>query len=296
MMRRIVLAGLIASFAVLAVAESAYADHRRRGRRASVYINTPYFSAYYGRAPRRAYWANYGNPYYGRYYGRTYWEPGYYSSSPWYAESGTMPYRSFYAGPSNGRQAEIIVRVPDADADVWFGDKETETKGFDRAYVTKDLDGTYIYKVKASWMENGQEITREKKVEVEPGEQVVVAFGERDGSERPSAERIPLPEEKGIRTAAPMRGKIVRVNDGELVMSELDGNNEHTHRLAANAKIVIDGRDAQLQDLKAGDEVRVTMSGDELKTASRIEVTKRDGAEFGGANGERPERVEPIPE
>lgn len=297
-MRKIVLTGLVASFAILAVAESAFADHRRRGRnrgRASVYISTPYFSAQYGRSPRRAYW---GDRNYGGYYDGYYSQPSY-ITSPWYAEGDVQQHRSFYAGSNNSRQGEIRVLVPDANAEVSFGGKPTETKGFERAYVTKELDGTYIYTVKASWMDDGQEVTLEKKVEVRPGEQVVVAFGDRDASERADrrrGERLPLPEETAI--ATPMRGKVVRISDGDLVMADMDGNNEHKHRLAVNAKIIIDGRDGQLQDLKAGDEIRVTLKKEKgSDMASRIEVTSRGETGVDGtADGQRTERKEQPPQ
>jgi uncharacterized protein (TIGR03000 family) len=86
--------------------------------------------------------------------------------------------------PSPNR-ALVRLTVPNADADVWFEGTETQQKGFQRVFATPELEPgkRYTYKVKARWMENGKEMTQEKDVTVEPGREVALALGERQGRE-----------------------------------------------------------------------------------------------------------------
>jgi hypothetical protein len=56
-------------------------------------------------------------------------------------------------------------------------------------------------------------------------------------------------------------GKVVSAGNGKLVMTDNEGKNEHTHAIAATTKITIDGKDAKLADLKAGEHIKVTQDG-----------------------------------
>jgi hypothetical protein len=62
-------------------------------------------------------------------------------------------------------------------------------------------------------------------------------------------------------------GKVVSAGNGKLVMTDNDGKNEHTHAIAATTKITLDGKDAKLADLKAGDNIKVTQDGTGAVTA-----------------------------
>ena len=69
-------------------------------------------------------------------------------------------------------------------------------------------------------------------------------------------------------------GKVVSVAAGKLVMS-VDGK-EHTHDVAADAKITCDGKACKLDDLKPGQRIRVwTAKGDE-KNALKIVALDKD--------------------
>jgi Cu/Ag efflux protein CusF len=67
-------------------------------------------------------------------------------------------------------------------------------------------------------------------------------------------------------------GKVVKVEDGKLTMSDKDGKNEHTHAVPVEAVIIIDGKEAKYSDLKAGNSVKVTTE----KKGDKVLVTKID--------------------
>src|SRR5262245_796335 len=74
----------------------------------------------------------------------------------------------------------------------------------------------------------------------------------------------------------PHEGKVVRAGDGKLTMTDKDGKNEHTHAVAADAKITIDGQVAKLDELKRDFEVKVTTEKrGERTVATKIEAKKK---------------------
>jgi hypothetical protein len=74
-------------------------------------------------------------------------------------------------------------------------------------------------------------------------------------------------------------GYVVKAGDGKLTMSLAKGAREqHTHMVAADAKITCDGKACKLEDLKAGDHVRVT----EESKGGKKEVTKIEAKRAGG--------------
>lgn len=54
-------------------------------------------------------------------------------------------------------------------------------------------------------------------------------------------------------------GTVVKAEDGKLTMTAKDNKTKHTHNVGLDAKITRDGKDCKLTDLKAGDEVKVTI-------------------------------------
>jgi len=64
-------------------------------------------------------------------------------------------------------------------------------------------------------------------------------------------------------------GKVVKVDGEKLTMTDKAGK-EHTHAVSKIAKVTIDGKDAKLADLKAGQDITVTVDKD------KSEVTKID--------------------
>lgn len=61
-------------------------------------------------------------------------------------------------------------------------------------------------------------------------------------------------------------GVVVSAGDGKLTMSMSDGT-EHSHVIGANVAITIDGKAAQLSDLKKGDKITVTTDAEKRVTA-----------------------------
>ena len=81
-----------------------------------------------------------------------------------------------------GSGAQIQMRLPNPEATVSFDGAETKQKGLMRLFTTPALDGTYSYKVTATWEQNGQRMMRERTVSVRPGATVMVDFtAERPG-------------------------------------------------------------------------------------------------------------------
>jgi uncharacterized protein (TIGR03000 family) len=105
----------------------------------------------------------------------------------------------------------VRVMVPTREAKVWFESEATKQEGTDRFYTSPPLEKgrQYNYTIKASWMENGREVTREKTVPVRAGQQVVANFNDLNenftpGSRRgrtdggPDRRRLRSEEDRGI--------------------------------------------------------------------------------------------------
>jgi uncharacterized protein (TIGR03000 family) len=101
-------------------------------------------------------------------------------------------YRSMYS-PANV-DARIRVAVPDANAQVFFDDSPTRQTGLERFFYSPPLDTTknYSYTVRATWMENGKEVSRTKDVKVQSGRTSIVDFRATGDSTEPN---IPNPRE-----------------------------------------------------------------------------------------------------
>jgi uncharacterized protein (TIGR03000 family) len=74
-------------------------------------------------------------------------------------------------------KAHLIVRVP-ADAQVWFDGTATTSTGAVREFDTPPLvpGRRYTYDVKATWMQDGQEVTRTQSVRFSAGDRIEVLF------------------------------------------------------------------------------------------------------------------------
>ena len=64
-------------------------------------------------------------------------------------------------------------------------------------------------------------------------------------------------------------GKLISITGEKLVMTGKDGK-EHSHSLATDARLILDGKSCQAADLKAGTRIRVTTQADG-NSVSRIE-------------------------
>jgi hypothetical protein len=92
-----------------------------------------------------------------------------------------------------------------------------------------------------------------------------------------------------------MEGKIVRIEGNKIVMTDKDGKNEHTHTLAADARVSLDGKDAKLTDLKKDQMVRVTTKEGDPTQAVRIEALDKN-KDFGGKDFDKKDPDKKPPE
>jgi hypothetical protein len=67
-------------------------------------------------------------------------------------------------------------------------------------------------------------------------------------------------------------GKVVSVTGQKLVMTMKGETTEHTHTIAKDATITLDGKTATVEDLKPGMRIKVTTPKNDLKTATKIEA------------------------
>jgi hypothetical protein len=70
-------------------------------------------------------------------------------------------------------------------------------------------------------------------------------------------------------------GKVVSITSTKLVMSNQDGK-EHSHKLATDATLTLDGKACKAKDLKAGTKIRVTTKKDEPEVATNIEAIDKN--------------------
>jgi uncharacterized protein (TIGR03000 family) len=79
-------------------------------------------------------------------------------------------------GPSD-RTVLIDVRVP-PDAEIWFEGAKTQSTGMFREFVSPALEPgqDYTYQVRARWMENGQEVNKDRELRVRAGNQLALDF------------------------------------------------------------------------------------------------------------------------
>jgi uncharacterized protein (TIGR03000 family) len=70
------------------------------------------------------------------------------------------------------------VLVPDPSARVTIQGQEMQATGTQRDFVSPALEPgrAYTYTIAATWNANGQMVTRQKQVDVQPGQSVLVDF------------------------------------------------------------------------------------------------------------------------
>jgi|GEM_PF-1939785 len=151
------------------------------------------YPGYYG----SRYNGGYSYPY-SSYYGN--YDSGYQpydsGSQPYYTyEQNSSPYYDYtnadqrsMDGSNTGRSNNAVslrVMVPDANAKVWVEGQETRQRGTDRLFISPPLEHgkSYNYTVKVQWNQDGREVTREKTVPVQAGQQAVANFSQRQGTD-----------------------------------------------------------------------------------------------------------------
>jgi uncharacterized protein (TIGR03000 family) len=77
--------------------------------------------------------------------------------------------------------AQIRVLLPDPQARIWFEGQATKQVGPDRLFYTPPLLATAAnnYHIKITFMQQGQEVTRERVVSIMPGRTYVVDLTQR---------------------------------------------------------------------------------------------------------------------
>jgi uncharacterized protein (TIGR03000 family) len=91
---------------------------------------------------------------------------------------------SYYYTPANQGQAnvaQIRVMLPDAQARVMFDETATKQAGTTRLFTTPQLTAGVVssYRIRATFLQNGREVTQERVLNVAPGMTYVLDFTQR---------------------------------------------------------------------------------------------------------------------
>jgi uncharacterized protein (TIGR03000 family) len=78
-------------------------------------------------------------------------------------------------GTVPGNQVALDIRVP-SNAEVTVGEEKLSGSGTMRRFTSSGLTSgqSYEYKVKATWTENGKQMTKERTVQAQPGRRMTV--------------------------------------------------------------------------------------------------------------------------
>jgi hypothetical protein len=68
--------------------------------------------------------------------------------------------------------------------------------------------------------------------------------------------------------------KVVKAGDGKITLTFKGDDKKHTHEVAKDAKITLDGKEAKLEELKEGFPVKVTW--DDKFVITKIEAKSKD--------------------
>lgn len=136
------------------------------------------YPGYYNSYAYPSYFGYYGYPSYGTYFNSTdYYLPPY---GPGVVTEAVPPTTESYYPPAESApttgSARVTVQVP-ADATLWIDGQPTRQTGAVREFVSPDTlqpGRTYSYTLRAQWVENGQTVTRERTVEFQAGNSVIV--------------------------------------------------------------------------------------------------------------------------
>lgn len=158
-------------------------DFRRSG--SYLYNYSPYpYPRYYSRYP----YSLYSTPNFAPYYGTAsvFLSGGNVYNPP------PSDYAAFYGAPPDAvappadNRARIRLRVP-ADAELWFDNVKTSQTGTVRQFESPPLNPAerYSYEVRVRWLENGDLVTRTRRVIFRAGETVAVDLTQPPGTDSP---------------------------------------------------------------------------------------------------------------
>jgi uncharacterized protein (TIGR03000 family) len=141
-----------------------------------------------GRYYYPGYYSGYGYPgYYGYSYPGYYYAPSYAAAPPYVVASAPVYTRPsfYYADPAANLSTPRVldsgrlqIFLPDANAQVWIEGQRTQTTGANRVYQSPTLTRgkPYTYTVKATWMQDGKEVTDERTVPISADSTAVIDF------------------------------------------------------------------------------------------------------------------------
>ena len=99
---------------------------------------------------------------------------------------------------------------------------------------------------------------------------------EKKVEEKKVEEKKTTEEKKSTKAGDAHEGTFVSASGKTFKMKHKGEEKDHEHTLAANAKVTNDGKDAKLEELKAGQRIRVTTAADDVKTATRVEALEKN--------------------
>jgi uncharacterized protein (TIGR03000 family) len=227
-----------------------------------------YGSGLYG----TGYGTGYGSGWYGSGYRSGYYSPGYYSypstsyyyaPSDYYYPSTSYPSTNYYpstaqsypeTNPLPNNSAQIRVIVPDAQARIWFDGTLTQQTGTDRLFHTPPLQGANnTYRIRATWMQGGREMTQERVVNVEPGRMATVDFNQQASERLPEQgqqQPIPAPNTELI------TGRVVRTAQDHVII-DTGNNREVTVYTTPQSRYLVNQNPGAFTDLRVGNNISV---------------------------------------
>jgi len=219
------------------------------------YYGNNYGNGYYGGYNNSPYYSGYRSGYY--YPSNSYVVPSYdYSSSyqPSYSESSTQ------SQPTN---AQIRVLVPDAQTKVTFDGNPTQQTGTERWFYTPNLQSgaNNAYRIRATWMMGGREMTQERVVNVNPGQSVTVEFTQTAGDGQPNPP-IPLPKKTDANPTV-LDGRVIRTGPDHFVIQS-PNQGEVTIYTNPQTRFMMNNNPGAFTDIRVGSNVNFgyTMQGD----------------------------------
>ncbi len=169
-----------------------YGSYGRGGWNQGYGFGLGIYPGYYGAGAYGYYGAD------GRYYGGEgidTAQPGYQSFYPPDNENNQGYAEPSQAPATDPNAAAFRVRVPDANAEIWFQDHKTQQRGTVRQYESASLNPnqSYTFHLRAKWTQNGREMDQSRDVQVRSGQHVTVDFSAPVQENVPAAPAAQLP-------------------------------------------------------------------------------------------------------
>jgi uncharacterized protein (TIGR03000 family) len=149
---------------------------------------------------------------------------------PGFAQSGMM----------NPNDAGIIVRVPDPNAEIFFGDHQTQQRGIIRHFETDQPlqpNQSYTFQVRARWTQNGQPVEQTRQVQARAGQNVTVDFAGPNAGPMPNVQQQFYPQQFPNNTQGQFQGQQLQnqnLNNPNLQNQNRNPNAPEPNNPAAN--------------------------------------------------------------